>query len=141
METRLYATIYIENLEEKYMYPEVNNECLFYTRYIGDIFLIYKGGKTKLTEFLTKLNTQHDSIKFDYEKSIKYIAFLNILIYIDVERQLQTMLYTKPTDTQNYLHIKSANPKHLKESLPFSQAIKVEESGHKIVTLRHTARD
>ena len=83
---------------------------------IDEIFLIYTGGEAKLTEFVTKLNTQRDSIKFEYEKSIKSIAFLDILIYIDLERQLQTTLYTKPTDTNNYLHIKSAYSKHLKKA-------------------------
>ena len=32
--------------------------------------------------------------------------------------------YTKPTDTHNYLHFKSSHPRHLKESLPYSQALR-----------------
>ena len=113
-----YATIDMGHFEEKHIYPEINNDCLFYTRYIDDIFLIYTGGERKLIEFLTKLNTAHDSIKFEFEKSTKSIAFLDTLVYIDDKRQLQTTLYTKPTDTHNYLHFKSAHPKHLIDSLP-----------------------
>ena len=120
-----YATIYMGHFEEKHIYPEINNDCLFYTRYIDDIFLIYTGGERKLIEFLTKLNTAHDSIKFDFEKSTKSIAFLDTLVYIDDKRQLQTTLYTKPTDTHNYLHFKSAHPKHLIDSLPYSQALRI----------------
>ena len=70
---------------------------------------IHTGGEAKLDEFLTNLNTKHDSIKFDYEKSTHSVAFLDTLIYIDEKRQQKT-LYTKPTDTHNYLHFKSSHP-------------------------------
>ena len=120
-----YATIYMGEFEETYIYPEINNDCLFYARYIDDIFLIYTGGETKLMDFLTNLNTKHDSIKFDHDKSMQSIPFLDTLIYIDENRHLQTTLYTKPTDTHNYLHFKSSHPKHLKESLPYSQALRL----------------
>ena len=120
-----YATIYMGHFEETHIYPDINNDCLFYARYIDDIFLIYTGGETKLDEFLTNLNMKHDSIKFDHEKSTQSVAFLDTLIYIDENRQLQTTLYTKPTDTHNYLHFKSSHPKHLKESLPYSQALRL----------------
>ena len=120
-----YATIFMGNFEEKYIYPVISKECLAYYRYIDDIFLIYTGGETKLIEFLTNLNTQHDFIKFDFEKSHKSIAFLDTLVYVDDKRQLQTTLYTKPTDTHNYLHFNSAHPKHLKHSLPYSQALRI----------------
>ena len=51
--------------EETHIYPKINNYCLFYARYIDDIFFIYTGQETQLTEFLTNLNMKHDSIKFD----------------------------------------------------------------------------
>jgi len=120
-----YATIYMGKFETQFIYPEIDSDCLFYARYIDDIFLIYTGGDTKLKQFLKDLNTKHDSIKFDYETSTKSIAFLDTLIYIDEKRHLQTTLYTKPTDTHNYLHSKSSHPRHLKDSLPYSQALRL----------------
>ena len=47
------------------------------------------------------------------------------IVYIDQNRHLQTTLYTKPTDTHNYLHPKSSHPRHLKDSLPYSQALRI----------------
>ena len=120
-----YATIYMKSFEEKYIYPIINSECLFHSGYIDDIFLTYTGGEAKLIEFLTNLNTQHDSIKCDYGTSKKSIAFLDTLVYVDNNRQLQTTVYTKPTDSHNYLHFQSAHPKHLKQSLPYSQALRL----------------
>ena len=107
------------------IYPEINSYCLVYARYIENIFQIYIRGDTKLKQFLKDLNTKHDSIKFDYETSTKSIAFLDTLIYIDEKRYLQTTLYTKPTDTHNCLHSKSSHPRHLKDSLPYSQALRL----------------
>ena len=38
---------------------------------------------------------------------------------------MQTILYKKPTDCQNYLHAKSAHPISLKKSNPDSQALRI----------------
>ena len=43
-------------------------------------------------------------------------------MYIDNKNRLQTTLYKKPTDFQNYLHAKLAHPFSLKKSIPYSQA-------------------
>ena len=56
----------------KYIYPDINNDCPFYARYIDDIFLIYTGGETKLDEFLTSLNTKHDSHPRHLKESSPY---------------------------------------------------------------------
>ena len=120
-----YATIYMGEFEETFIYPEIKDYCKFYARYMDDIFFIYTGGEEKLHDFLTNLNTKHISIKFDHEKSQQRLSFLDTLIYIDDDGKLQTTLYTKPTDTHNYLHYKSAHPKHLKDSLPYSQSLRL----------------
>ena len=44
-------------------------------------------------------------------------------MYIDSNNTLQTILYKKPTECQNYLHAKSAHPFSLKNSIPYSQAL------------------
>ena len=49
------------------------------------------------------------SIKFDLEFSKENIEFLDILVNIDSNNRLQTTIYKKPTEWQNYLHSKSAH--------------------------------
>ena len=120
-----YAIIYMGEFEEKHIYPIIGKDCLFYGRYIDDILLIYKGSEKEFKTFVEQLNTKHPSIKFDYEISKTSIPFLDTRIHIDENRQLQTTLFTKPTDTHNYLHHKSAHPRHLKNSLPYSQALRL----------------
>ena len=51
--------------------------------------------------------------------------FLNTLIYKDKNNNIQTTLYKKPTDCQNYIHSKSTHPFSLKNSIAYSQALRL----------------
>ena len=55
----------------------------------------------------------------------KKIEFLDILVYKDHNNRLQTILYKKPTEHQNYLHAISAHPLRLKKSILYSQALRI----------------
>ena len=48
--------------------------------------------------------------KIDFEYSKDKSEVLDTLVYIDQHHNLQTILYKKPSDSQNFLH---ANSKHL----------------------------
>ena len=120
-----YATFFMGSFEEKFIYSAILADCLFYCRFLDDIFLICTFQEPTFNNFITDLNTTHESIKFDQEKSKTQIAFLDTVVYIDKERRIQTTLYKKPTDTSNYLHFQSSHPKHLKESITFSQAFRL----------------
>ena len=51
--------------------------------------------------------------------------FLVTIVYIDNKSHLQTRIYWKTTDRQNYLHKASEHPPPLKESLVYSQALRI----------------
>ena len=53
------------------------------------------------------------------------IPFLDTIVYIDNKNHLQTRLYRKTTDRQNYLHRASEHPPSLKDSLAYSQALRI----------------
>ena len=44
---------------------------------------------------------------------------------MDSKNRLQTTLYKKPIDYQNYLHAKSGHLPSLKKSIPYSQALRI----------------
>ena len=69
------------------------------------------------------LNEQHPSIKFTYKISNKAVEFLDTTVYFNKSNQLQTKLYRKPTERQNYLHRTSHNPE--KPNIPLSQALRI----------------
>ena len=64
-------------------------------------------------------------MKFDFKFSKESLEFLDTLVYMDSKNRLQTTLYKKPIDYQNYLHAKSGHLPSLKKSIPYSQALRI----------------
>ena len=64
----LYTTTYMNTLENTLSYPEIKNDCLFYEKYIDDIFIMQIRGEAKLNNFLTNHSMKHDSMKFLSQK-------------------------------------------------------------------------
>ena len=52
---------------------------LKHLRFIDDIFMIWTKLEKDLTEFLSELNTEHTSIKFEFKYSRQQIEFLDTL--------------------------------------------------------------
>ena len=77
-----------------------------------------------LQVFLTELNSFHPTIKFTAEWSRESVTFLDTKVIRDGNR-LVTDLYTKPTDTHQYLHQRSCHPSHCKSSIAYSQALRM----------------
>ena len=120
-----YANIFMGNFEEKYIYPLISKLSKSYLRYIDDIFLIWTGTMNEFEHFIENLNKCHSTIKFDYEISKNKVNFLDTTVYKDCNNKLRTKLYTKPTDRQNYLHVKSEHPPSIKNSIAYSQALRI----------------
>ena len=119
--------------EQKFIYPLINAKTLLYLRFIDDIFMIWTKSEKDLIEFLNELNTKHTSIKFEFKYSRQQIEFLDTLVYIDNNNKLQTTLYKKPTDRQNYLHSKSEHLTHLKRALHIAKScVSKEYAQHKM---------
>jgi hypothetical protein len=93
-------------------------------RLIDDIFGIWQGNEFELLEWVKFLNDSHNTIKFTVEYSKTQIPFLDTLVYFDDNNKLKTKLYKKPTDNKQYLHYNSEHPKHVKNSIPYAQALR-----------------
>ena len=120
-----YANIFMGVFEEKHIYPKIQNKIRIFLRYIDDIFFIWKGTEDDLKQFLNDINLIHPTIKFDYHTSKTAVNFLDLTIYKDINGKLATKVYTKPTDRQAFLHKNSAHPNHLKNSIPYGQALRL----------------
>ena len=97
---------------------------LMWTRYIDDIFFIWTHGPEELDRFLEMSNNFHPSIKFTSESSTKEVPFLDVMVSIS-DGVLHTDLYSKPTDSHQFLHWTSCHPKHTKRSLPYGLAFRL----------------
>ncbi len=105
------ANMFMSDLENRILeaYPL---KCLFFKRFIDDCFWIWTHGKEEFDKWVKDLN------KFTVETSASSVAFLDVQVNLDEEGRIWTDLYTKPTDSHNYLHYSSAHPPHCKKALP-----------------------
>ena len=76
---------------------------------------------------MSDLNKKHPSIKFEFRYSQTKVQYLDVLIYKDQNNMLQTTIYRKQIDRQNYLEAQSEHPKLLKDSIPYSQALHIKQ--------------
>jgi len=120
-----FANTFMGDFEERFVYP-YRLQPLKYLRFLDDIFLIWQYGMDELTEFVIHMNSQLPSIKFTMEHSKESVNFLDTTVSINIaSHELETDLYCKPTDSHNYLLYNSAHPKRCKESIPYSQFLRI----------------
>ena len=134
-----YTDIFMANFELKYIYPYLKDKTKMFLRFIDDLFMIWTGLEHELLDFMSDLNKQHSSIKFEFKYSQTKIEFLDVLVYKDHNNMLQTT--RKQTDRQNYLDARSEHPKSLKDSIPYSQALWIKRiCSSQQEFLNHTAK-
>jgi hypothetical protein len=119
-----FANIFMADFENRFVYT-YHPQPRLWLRYIDDIFMIWDHGRQSLNDFIQHLNTCHHSIKFTSEISDTSINFLDTTAKKDPDNKLYTTLYCKPTDSHSYLLYDSAHPTHLKNSLPYSQLLRI----------------
>jgi len=110
-------------------------------RYIDDIFLIWTHGEEKLYDFLRFINSIIPNIQFTCEFSSKRVNFLDVSVSLDTTGVLITDLYTKSTDTHQYLLASSCHPNHTKRSIAYSQALRILRICSNIDTARHRCQE
>ena len=111
-----FANVYMGRFEDTFVYrTEWYHYIIGWVRFIDDIFLIWKGDESSLTTFINSLNGVESSIKFTHEKSYKSVNFLDTKVIKDVQGNISTDIFQKPTDTHPYLHWTSAHSPHLRK--------------------------
>ena len=109
--------------ERTYVYT-YHKKCLIYLRYIDDIFIVWTHSKEELEIFIEFLNTRTEHFKFTSEISDTEVAFLDTKVRIQ-NNKIATDLYCKPTDSHNYLVYDSSHPQRCKDSIPYSQFLRI----------------
>ena len=116
-----YSILFMAALEEKII-KESEYQPYLWWRYIDDIFFLWEHGDNKFKSFLDKINEVHTTIKFTAEWSKTSVNFLDVTVSL-VERLIETDLYVKPADSNQYLQSSSCHPFHEKKGIPYSQAL------------------
>ena len=93
-------------------------------RYIDDCIGATSFSREDLNEFITAVNSFHPALKYTWEISDTSLAFLDIKLSIE-GNGLCTNAHYKPTDSYSYLLYSSSHPSHVKNSIPYSQFLRL----------------
>ena len=77
-----------------------------------------------LERFINYVNGFHHALKFTWEISETCVSFLDISVSINGDA-LATSVSYKPTDSHSYLLFSSSHPNHTKQSIPYSQFLRL----------------
>ena len=119
-----YACLFMGYLErqiwDSYPGPLPN----FFRRYIDDIVGITTMEISALHNFFEFVNKFHPSIHFTTTTSSSAITFLDIRLFL-TPFCLSTSVHYKETDSHCYLRYSSSHPKTCRDSIPFSQLMRL----------------
>ena len=124
-----YATLVLGYLEEL-MYEKITREkgqnfghyiIENWKRFLDDCFSIWPFSLEELNYFETVLNNLHKDIQFKPMISSTHLPFLDVLV-LKSGNSIDTDIFHKVTDSQQYLNFNSCHPKHTKINIPFSLA-------------------
>jgi len=101
------------------------NEIIFHKRFLDDILMIVNSTDIDNMDCWLEQKFKHKFLSFTYTHNNNAIDFLDVHITLNEKNELGTSLYKKPMNKQQYLHYMSNHPNHLKNSLPFSQGLRI----------------
>ena len=118
-----FACLFMSELEGRMLASAPCRPWIWW-RYIDDVFFIWTSDENSLGTFINHINSFHRTIKFTSEYSHQQAHFLDVTVRKNNDT-LTTDLYSKPTDTHQYLHSTSCHPKHCKTGIAYSQALRL----------------
>ena len=119
-----YANLFV-GFVEKQIFEQYTDPIPDYLgRYIDDCVGTASCSRGKLECFINYVNNFHPALQFTWEISETSVSFLDILVSINGNR-LTTSVFYKPTDSHSYLLYSSSYPNHTKQSIPFSQFLRL----------------
>ncbi|KAJ1186984.1 hypothetical protein NDU88_003763 [Pleurodeles waltl] len=116
------ANLYVGAFEDKFIYNEMApfyENVQAWSRFIDDVFFIWKGSEDQLLEFYSWLNLCDTNLRFTIKYDHHLVEFLDVYIK-HYQGPLLMTLYTKPTARNTLLHFDSFHPRNQKQSIPFS---------------------
>ena len=119
-----YDNIFMGHFERKCIYSFLKGLSLSYLVFFADI---WTASKKQVIMFWNDLNTNHNSMKFEYKISQSSISSLDTEAYIN-NNKLYTKIWRRVTDRQKFLHIFSEHPTSSKNSLLYSQIFRIKRA-------------
>jgi len=95
-----------------------------FLRYIDDILVIQADGNRATVEAIFDSITDQNT-RYTIDPPAREGNFLDVNIHFSPEGKLETKPYSKPTATTTFLHYSSNHPASCKDSIPYSQLIRL----------------
>ena len=128
----------MDQLETEFLETQ-KDKPFWWVRYIDDIFFIWKHGQEKLKIFLD-LNKFQPNLNFTSDSSGENVAFLDIEFKLK-QGKIETDFHVKSTDRHQYLSYSSSNPEHTKQSIVFSQSLRISRICSQVEDFREHTTD
>ena len=119
-----YANLFVGYVEHKFFNQYDCPKPELYGRYIDDCIGAISSSREELDQFITSVNSFHPALKYTWEISETSLAFLDIKVSVG-DNVLCTSVHYKPTDSQSYLLYSSSHPSNVKNSIPYSQFLRL----------------
>ena len=122
-----FANLFMAALEKKILAtaPDIQTPE-FFKRFIDGLLIVWLHGEESLLRFFDHANRAHPSIQFtmDYGRSVHY---LDATLAIEDNGRISSDLFTKPTDSHQYLFPSSNHPPHVHDHLPYGLALRIRQ--------------
>ena len=119
-----YANLFVGYIEHQFFNQYNGPKPDLYRRYIDDCVGATSSTREELNQFITAVNSFHPALKYTWEISDTSLAFLDIKVSVE-GNGLCTSVHYKPTDSHSYLLYSSSHPSHVKNSIPYSQFLRL----------------
>ena len=119
-----YANLFVGYIEHQFFNQYNGPKPDLYRRYIDDCVGATSSTREELNQFITAVNSFHPALKYTWEISDTSLAFLDIKVSVE-GNGLCTSVHYKPTDSNSYLLYSSSHPSHVKNSIPYSQFLRL----------------
>ena len=117
------ANLFVGCIENQF-FNQYNGQPKLYRRYIDDCVGATSSTRKELEQLIYSVNSFHPASKYTWQISETSIAFLDINVSIH-NNALSTSVYYKPTEARSYLLHSSSHPYHVKNSISFSQFLRL----------------
>ena len=131
-----YANIFLAKIEQQLISAH-SKYIIMWRRFLDDILFIWQGNKESLDKFITRSNQTHPNLIFNFEYSPKEINFLDLNIYLDRQRKINTNIFRKKTDKSLILHFDSIHPDHIKNNIIYNETLRYKNNISNLNVLEH----
>ena len=123
-------TVFYVMSKKVYSDPNMMTHVLDKKRYIDDGGGLFLGTEDQYNDWLSEVNRRINPLglhidESNFQGNSSYINLLDILYCFDADGNLQTDLYTKPTDSKAYLNFTSSHPNHTFSGNVYSQSLRL----------------